>query len=379
MNYSHLAEDIVERIKSPDKETVKLAKNELKELHSSLRENPAASREVHSIIIREAEKLETLEDPKARANLLRSLYLTCLRYGAEYFERLSDIIIKGAQDKNGHIRVAAVRIADYLIMGSGHYILAETDDSEDPETSMLLKYQDAIDKIFVAIKKHEFPGLKRYKYVSSLPTGIYKSLQMLQNNFISSCDYYESQRVLKYVAKNLDKWDLYYDAMENLNAGWARTAESLLKKALETDNSFVAAHVGLVAVYEKTGDERQRRVHILAGYDKTITRFSGLPEDISYGEIEDRQYFRAIYSRAALFHEDGEKNRADKLYRHLLKLNPNDNIGARYLAAALYAGFLPEDVDDMFDEGNRIQDWSKSENLLWEQNNIHKFWDPPEY
>ena len=44
-----------------------------------------------------------------------------------------------------------------------------------------------------------------------------------------------------------------------------------------------------------------------------------------------------------------------------------------------YAGLFPEDVDDMFDEGNRMQDWSRSEKLLWEQNNRHKFWAPPEH
>ncbi len=379
MSYKHQAEDIVERIKSPDRETVKQAKNELKKLHSSLRENPAASREVHGIIIREAEKLETLEDPKARANLLRGLYLTCLRYGGEYFERLSDIIIKGAQDENGHVRVAAEKIAEYLVMAGGPHILACDEDAEEAEPGMIEKYNNTIGKIFNAIRRHEIPGVKRYKYISSLPAGIYKSLQRLVRTFTDSLDYYESRKLLKLDSSKLDKWDLYYDAMENLNAGQALTAESLLKKALEADNSFVAAHVGLVAVYEKTGDEKKRRAHILAGYDKTITRFNGLPEDISYGEIDERQYFRAICSRAALFHEDGEKNRADKLYRHLLKLNPGDNIGARYLAAALYAGLLPKDVDDMFDEGNRIQDWSKSENLLWEQNSIHKFWDPPEY
>jgi len=63
------------------------------------------------------------------------------------------------------------------------------------------------------------------------------------------------------------------------------------------------------------------------------------------------------------------------LYRLLLKLNPNDNQGIRYLLSALFRGLMPEDVDMMMEKGNRKQDWSELENLLIEENKKHKFWE----
>ena len=33
----------------------------------------------------------------------------------------------------------------------------------------------------------------------------------------------------------------------------------------------------------------------------------------------------------------------------------------------------------MTDEGNEKQDWSKQENLVFEQNKKHKFWKEPKY
>ena len=40
----------------------------------------------------------------------------------------------------------------------------------------------------------------------------------------------------------------------------------------------------------------------------------------------------------------------------------------------MFAGLTPQDIDEMFDEGNAKQDWSKLEKLVEEQNKKHYFW-----
>ena len=55
-------------------------------------------------------------------------------------------------------------------------------------------------------------------------------------------------------------------------------------------------------------------------------------------------------------------------------MNPGDNQGIRFLLAGMYVGLTGKDIDRMTDEGNTKQDWSKLDNLLKEQNKIHKFW-----
>jgi len=95
--------------------------------------------------------------------------------------------------------------------------------------------------------------------------------------------------------------------------------------------------------------------------------------------LENRQYLRAICGKACVYHIEGNFKEADKLYRLLLKLNPNDNQGVRYLIAGMFAGLSPKDIDKLFDEGNKLQNWDKLERLVKEQNEKHQFWKEQEF
>ena len=75
--------------------------------------------------------------------------------------------------------------------------------------------------------------------------------------------------------------------------------------------------------------------------------------------------------------EDKEYEDTKKLFRLLLTLNPNDNQGIRYLLAGLHAGLTGDDVDALFDKGNKMQNWDEFERLIETQNAIHTFWKPP--
>jgi hypothetical protein len=51
----------------------------------------------------------------------------------------------------------------------------------------------------------------------------------------------------------------------------------------------------------------------------------------------------------------------------------------RYLIAGIFAGLKPEDIDKLFDEGNRLQNWGKLEKLVVEQNRKYHFWEEPRF
>ena len=170
-------------------------------------------------------------------------------------------------------------------------------------------------------------------------------------------------------------WDYYYHAMELLSEGNLPQTENILEKILILDPAFVATHVGMVALYEESGDKEAVREFTESGYAETRIHFSNKwPEDMSWDVTENRQYLRAILYKAALHHIDGEKEEADKLYRLLLNFTPRDNQGVRYLIAGMYSGIAPDEVDKMFEEGNDKQDWSALKNMLDEQNAKHHFW-----
>lgn len=172
-------------------------------------------------------------------------------------------------------------------------------------------------------------------------------------------------------------WDYYYDAMELIEEGDLPNAEKLLKKALILDASFVAAHVGMVALCLAGGNDAGVREFTESCYQETKKHYRKWPNDMTWGVLENRQYLRAICYKAAMHHIDGENDEANELYRLLIKFTPHDNQGVRYLIAGLYAGISPDDVDIMFDEGNEKQDWSALESMLNKQNAKYHFWQAP--
>ncbi len=181
--------------------------------------------------------------------------------------------------------------------------------------------------------------------------------------------------------KEPDINDYYYDALE-LSGGGAREIKEALKLlniALEMDKDYVQTYIGFVCVYSAAGDKKRAEGFVKIAYEKTLKKFPKWPKRMEWGYMSNRAYMRAIQYMGDLHWDNGEKEKAIKLFRLLLKLNPGDNQGVRYEIAALYAGLNGEDVNRMTDEGNEKQDWSEQENLVMEQNKKHKFWKAPRY
>lgn len=63
-----------------------------------------------------------------------------------------------------------------------------------------------------------------------------------------------------------------------------------------------------------------------------------------YGMFETRPYIRGLFAKADYLVLDGKIKQARDVCKEILKLNKNDNTGARYLLMAIYA-FLEEEND----------------------------------
>lgn len=174
------------------------------------------------------------------------------------------------------------------------------------------------------------------------------------------------------------KNELYYDAMEHLEAGNTNQAKKLLKDALLIDSEFVDAYVGLCALYREIGEFEKEKECADFGYDITKSKFPKWPTRMEWGVMGNRAYMRSICDKATTSRIAGDLKTAEKLYRLLLELNPNDNQGIRYLIAGMLAGKSSNDIDRMFDKGDADQNWDGLEKLVYEQNKIHKSWKEPE-
>lgn len=77
-----------------------------------------------------------------------------------------------------------------------------------------------------------------------------------------------------------------------------------------------------------------------------------------YGLFETRPYIRGMYSKASYCLIDGKVKQARDICKEILRLNENDNTGARYLLMAIYATL--EEEKDMIDLYNKYPE----ENLV---------------
>jgi tetratricopeptide (TPR) repeat protein len=66
---------------------------------------------------------------------------------------------------------------------------------------------------------------------------------------------------------------------------------------------------------------------------------------IFYGIFETRPYIRGLYNKVDYLLLDGKVKQAQEVCKEILKLNENDNLGARYFLMAIYAYF--EEENDM--------------------------------
>jgi len=162
-----------------------------------------------------------------------------------------------------------------------------------------------------------------------------------------------------------------------MNEGNSNVAIALLDEALRLDPSSVQAHHGLSAVYQEIGDMAKYREHTLKAYDETIKIFKEWPKELSWYDIDNREYHRAIFFRAGLHIEDGEIELGIDLYRQLLSMNPDDNLGVRYYAAGLYAGKSMSEIEKMWQEANEKQKWNVMEKMVEVENRKHHFWKKP--
>ena len=161
--------------------------------------------------------------------------------------------------------------------------------------------------------------------------------------------------------------------MEMLEFGDWGAALDILKKTLKRNKDYIELYVGLASVYRMIEDNKSFEKIVEVGFEKLKDKFPEWPKKMFWGYINNRQFLRIIDFKACLCFEKGDKKQAEKLYKLLLKLNPNDNQGIRYFLAGLYENISPKEIHSMFEEGNKKQDWDKIENLFDRQNKIYKF------
>lgn len=177
------------------------------------------------------------------------------------------------------------------------------------------------------------------------------------------------------LAKQIEKEDYYYDALDMLEEGKEQEALNSLNKALEIDNEYVDAYNGLGFFYFFDDIEKSKEYYEKA-YQLTKKHFKHLfPNELEWAVTENRQYLRAMHGLGLIFWRKNNFEEAKRLFSLMLKINKNDNQGIRYCMAAILKGLTWEEFGKKEDKASENGNYDEIEKIVEEQNKIHHFWE----
>jgi tetratricopeptide (TPR) repeat protein len=136
--------------------------------------------------------------------------------------------------------------------------------------------------------------------------------------------------------------DLVYDGWEALDEltgpGDPELAERHFREALKLDPTLADAYNGLAQIAEREGDLRAAEEHYRQAY-KVAREALGSESPRAYDwwlDLETRPYMRARHGLGWVYWQTGRLPEAIAEYEALLRLNKNDNQGARYIIGPFY-------------------------------------------
>ena len=158
---------------------------------------------------------------------------------------------------------------------------------------------------------------------------IYKSLEKGMVKIFSKSAMQSKQR---------QSMDLVYSAWEESNP---RKAIALAKRALELAPDNVDACNVIAGIALESGDLKlakdfyqlavQKAIKQLGGKDKISRRYYHF-----WGELRTRPFMRALQGLGLVSLEERDYSAACEIFEKMIKLNPNDNQGIRYLLGGVY-------------------------------------------
>lgn len=127
--------------------------------------------------------------------------------------------------------------------------------------------------------------------------------------------------------------ELMYDALEQTGEKRRQLAEAALHMNPNLPDSYL-----ILSEYAQSDEEKESLLKqgIAAGEKELGSDFFKNASGHFWGIIETRPYMRVKFAYALHLFEQSKWNEAIKVFEELLKLNPNDNQGARYLLLTCY-------------------------------------------
>ncbi len=141
--------------------------------------------------------------------------------------------------------------------------------------------------------------------------------------------------------KSLDLADDGWEILERRDFGFrasVRLAEKFFRNALEFDPDLADAYNGLGNIHFERGHYAEAEAMYIVALKKAKDELGtdGIHDHDWWMDIDTRPYMRARYGLALSYWRQGKIQEAISELEDMLKRNPNDNQGARFLIGSMY-------------------------------------------
>ena len=134
--------------------------------------------------------------------------------------------------------------------------------------------------------------------------------------------------------------DMFYDALDDLDAGEVRQAETSLRLLLDGYPEFIDAHHHLAVILDETRRHKEARqrweMALRIGRNAFPKTFKHGRHRLPWGVLENRPFLRVCQSWAIKMLEEKRIPDALAMCEDMLSMNPNDNQGMRAVAIDCY-------------------------------------------
>jgi len=205
----NLLKNSIEVIKTGCPQEVKEAQKKIEKFwHEVYIPHRKEGKRAFAIFLEEIKRFEEIKDIEHQAYFINTLKWPLWSIGAEYFNEWAEFILKYIQHPSGKIRQAIIKAADYLIMDIIADLKVDSQKEisrEEKERIERIKNQfcQLVEAVENLLEKYDEPKFRRYKYISSLPPSIYKSLQKLLVEVLLHNEYYENL-YYQYIASKIE-------------------------------------------------------------------------------------------------------------------------------------------------------------------------------
>lgn len=191
------------------------------------------------------------------------------------------------------------------------------------------------------------------------------------------------RQIAEFIDKDREVMYQYYDITEGKLSDEQLISE--MKKLIESDKDFYDPYLVIADVLSMQGKETQAQIFYKDAYQRASERITDSqgrwPKFMSWGFLENRHLMRSLEYYADACWEQGNTDEALDIYRRLLRLNPNDNQGARYSILAIKLGLGLYEWEKPFEveQEGKIIGLSAFKVSTWFHENAKKFPDEFEW